>query len=349
MIADCHNDLLLHVLYQHERGRYDPFGDVWLPRLKAGGVVCQVLPVCTQEQFVGEAALRRCLLLVEQAYRCAQLHPADVAVVHTAGELDAALAGGRIALLLALEGTEPVGNDLAVLDALFRAGIRMASLTWNRRTMLADGVGEQDAGGRLTRLGVEAVAEMERLGMIVDVSHLSEPGFWHLHEIATRPYLASHSSCRALRDHPRNLTDAQLTALAGRGGLVGINAFGPFLADSPSVHDYLDHAAHAVELLGADRVALGPDFFQDIFEDTNPIATGLLTAPGQRIGVPGLSGPEDLAALPALLAERLGPDAARLVASESLLGLLRRALPCTVPNQGSPGGVMHSVAGPSDS
>jgi membrane dipeptidase len=326
-VADCHNDLLLHVLYQHERGQSDPFGDFWLPQLKAGGVVCQLLPVCTQQQFAGEAALRRCLLLIEQAYRCAELHPTDVAMVRTADELDAALASGRIALLLALEGAEPVGNDLAVLDALFRAGVRACSLTWNRRTMLADGVGEADTGGRLTRLGVDAVSEMERLGMIVDVSHLSEPGFWHLHGVATRPYLASHSSCRALCDHPRNLTDEQVRALAVRGGLVGINAFGPFLAAAPTVRDYLEHVAHAVGLAGADRVALGPDFFQDIADDTEPIATGLLTAPGVSVGVPGLSRPADLAVLPSLLRERLGPVAARRVASESLIGFLRRMLP----------------------
>ena len=184
VIGDCHNDLLLHVLHRRERGHHDPFGDFWLPQLRAGGVVCQVLPICTQQQFEGEAALRRCLLMIEEAHRCAELHPADVAVVTTSGELERALATARIALVIALEGAEPVGGDLEVLRVLFRAGIRMASLTWNRRTMLADGVGERDTGGRLTGLGVDAVAEMERIGMVLDVSHLSEAGFWHVEEIA---------------------------------------------------------------------------------------------------------------------------------------------------------------------
>ena len=325
-IADCHNDLLLHVLHQRERGHGDPFGDFWLPQLEAGGVVCQVLPICTQEQFVGEAALRRCLLMIEEAYRLADLHSADVAMVHTVRELSEVLDSDRIALVLALEGAEPVGHNLAMLDSLFRAGIRMASLTWNRRTMMADGAGEENTGGRLTRLGVTAVAEMERLGMIVDVSHLSEAGFWHLHKIATRPYLASHSSCRALRDHPRNLTDDQIRAVADRGGVVGINAFGAFLADNAHAGHFVDHVQHAVALVGAGSVALGPDFFHDIHAQTSPITTGLLTGQGNG-ATTGLCRPADLARLVPLLVERLGEPDAHRVASRSLVEFLRHNLP----------------------
>ncbi|WP_037078539.1 dipeptidase [Pseudonocardia spinosispora] len=320
MIADCHNDLLLHVLYQRERGHPDPFGEFWLPQLRAGGVVCQVLPICTQEQFVGEAALRRCLLMIAEAYRFAEQHRDEVVVVHSAAELSDALAGGRIALLLALEGAEPIGHTLGIVEVLYRAGIRMASLTWNRRTQLADGAAEHRTGGGLTTLGIDAVARMQDLGMIVDVSHLSETGFWHVHEVAIMPYLASHSSCHALRAHPRNLTDDQILAVADRGGVVAINAFGPFLADSPTIGHFVDHVEHAVGLVGAGHVALGPDFFQDIAERTDPITTGLLT--GHSPGVPGLSRPADLAGIEHLLGERLGTEQASLVASGTLLRFL---------------------------
>lgn len=96
----------------------------------------------------------------------------------------------------------------------------MLSLTWNRRTMFADVAGEQHTGGRLTSLGVEAIAEMELLGMVLDVSHLSDTGFWHVAEVAKAPFVASRSSCRALQDHPRNLTDEQIRAVAASGGFV---------------------------------------------------------------------------------------------------------------------------------
>src|SRR4051794_16760990 len=171
-MADSHNDLLLGVLHQRERGHADPFGEVWLPQLRAGNVVLQVLPVYTEEQFVGEGALRRALLVIGAARELAALHADDVAIVETGRELREVIASGRIALVLAFEGMEPVAGDLALLDAFFRLGVRIASFTWNRRTAFADGAGENDTGGRLTRLGVAALAHMERTGMILDVSHL---------------------------------------------------------------------------------------------------------------------------------------------------------------------------------
>ena len=229
-VVDAHNDLLLAVLHQKERGFSDPFGDFWLPRLRAGGVAVQFLAVFTEDQHVGEGALRRCLLLLEEARSIAAAHPTDVAVVETCGDLERALASGRIGLVLAIEGSEPVAHSLGVLETLWRLGVRSMSLTWNRRTMMADGAGEAATGAGLTSLGAEAVAEMERLGMIVDVSHLSKAGFDHVAGIATRPFVATHSSCHALCPHPRNLTDDQLRDVADSGGVVGINSFGGFLS-----------------------------------------------------------------------------------------------------------------------
>jgi membrane dipeptidase len=331
-MADCHNDLLLGVLHQRERGVQDPFGDFWLPQLRAGGVVLQVLPVYTEEQHIGEGALRRSLLVIEEARRLAEVHAADVAICETGPEIAAAVDAGRIALVLALEGAEPVGSSLAVLDTFFRLGVRMASLTWNRRTMLADGIGEQDTGGRLTGLGVEAVAEMERLGVVLDVSHLSMRGFWHVDEVARRPFVASHSSCRALRDHPRNLTDDQIGAIAASGGFVGLNAFGPFLHGTPEVRHYVDHVAHAVDLVGADHVALGPDFIEDVTTTVDPIFRGLLVDSSEIPVLDGLRRPADLCGLGPLLTARLGEQAARAVAAGTLTDFLGRALPQALPS-----------------
>lgn len=326
-IADCHDDLLLAVRYLRERGHDDPFGDFWLEQLTDGGVRLQVLPVCTEEQYVGEGALRRCLLMIEEAYNIASVHAAHVGIAHTGSELDSILGSGRIAFVLAIEGAEPVGSSVEVIDSLFRAGIRMSSLTWNRRTMMADGIGERDTGGRLTQLGVDAIGRMEERGMVLDVSHLSEAGFWHVAEVAKKPFVASHSSCRALQDHPRNLTDEQIRAVAASGGFVALNAFGPFLHDQPTIHSYVDHVAHAVSLIGPDHVALGPDFIDDVAATVDPIFTGLLVDANNLPVVERLSRPADLSGLGDLLVERLGAEAATRVAFGTLRDFLASALP----------------------
>ncbi len=327
-VADAHNDLLLAVLHQRERGHADPFGDYWLPELRAGGVDLQFLPIFTEDQHVGEAALRRALLLLEEARHLARTHAADVAIVETREDLEQALASNRIALLLALEGSEPLGADLAVLETFYRLGVRCMSLTWNRRTMMADGVGEAAASAGLTMLGIEAVAEMERLGMVVDVSHLSAAGVRHVADIATRPFVATHSSCDALCPHPRNLTDAQMRQVAASGGVIGINAFGGFLSDDhPDLADYLSHISHAISVAGDTSVGLGPDFIDDLLHTINPILGAGLVDPDCLPLVDGMRSPSDLAALAALLFATLGSEVAGRIAGENWIDFVLDSLP----------------------
>ena len=326
-VADCHNDLLLACQHRRERGVSDPFGDDWLPGLRAGGVALQVLPIFTEEQFIGEGALRRTLEILELSREIAALHSHDVGIVETAGDLEEILADGRIALLLALEGAEPVGSSLAMLETMWRLGVRMASLTWNRRTMLADGVGETDTGGRL---GVEAVAEMERLGMVVDVSHLSSHGLAHLADVAAEPFVASHSSCRALCDHPRNLSDAELRLVAGAGGFIGMNATGRFVTASgvPTIEHYVDHVEHAVAIVGEAAVAIGADFIADLIEQVDPIlGRQLLLRPEDLVHVEDLNAPADFALLSGRLVDRFGPERAARIAGGNVLEFFRARLP----------------------
>ena len=327
MVADAHNDLLLAVRHMRERGHPDPFGAEFLPQLRAGGVRLQVLPICTEDQFVGEGALRRAMVLLEEAYRLAYEHADDVLLVRTKSELEDALTSGRIALILALEGAEPIGGGLELIDTFFRSGVRMASLSWNRRTMMADGVGESDTGGRLTTLGVAAIAVMEERGMIVDVSHLSRAGFDHFADIVQKPFIASHSSCASLQPHPRNLDDDQLLVMKDKQALVCLNAFGPFLSDAPDVDAYLDHVEHAVSVLGQSQVGLGTDFLLDVAKIVDPILSGLLVPIDDLPWVEGLSRPADFASFIPRLNQRLGASAANAVAGENLTSFLRAALP----------------------
>lgn len=333
-VADAHNDLLLAVMHQRERGRSDPFGDFWLPRLRAGGVDLVFLAVFTEDQHVGEGALRRCLLLLEEARHIAATHRSDVVVVENRQDLERALASGRIGLVLAIEGSEPVGHSLGVLETFWRLGVRFMSLTWNRRTMLADGAGEAATGAGLTTLGIEAVAEMERLGMIVDVSHLSRAGFDHVSGISSRPFVATHSSCDALCPHPRNLTDDQLRDVADAGGVVGINSFGGFLSPrDPTLDDYLAHIEHAVGVAGPSAVGLGCDFMADLLDVLDPILGAGLVDPSNLSFVGGMRGPSDLESFGPLLTHRLGAETGRRVAGDNWIDLLRRVLPSGPPGR----------------
>ncbi|MBE7956303.1 membrane dipeptidase [Microbacterium oxydans] len=327
IIADAHNDLLLAVRHMRERGHPDPFGAEFLPQLRAGGVRLQVLPICTEEQFVGEGALRRAMVLLEEAYRLADEHADDVLLVRTKSELDDALTSGRIALILALEGAEPIGSGLELIDTFYRSGVRMASLSWNRRTMMADGVGESDTGGRLTALGVSAIALMEERGMVVDVSHLSRAGFDHFADIAQKPFIASHSSCATLQPHPRNLHDDQLLVMRDKQALLCLNAFGPFLSDRPDVDSYLDHVEHAVAVVGSSQVGMGTDFLLDVAKIVDPILSGLLVPIDDLPWVDGLSRPADFETFIPRLTQRVGTNVATAVAGENLVSFMRTALP----------------------
>ena len=161
IVVDTHNDLLMLCARRKpsEQGSY--FRSAWLPQLRAGGVNIQVLPVFIDDDFRPEGALRQTLRMLETGWRIAAENQDAVRICLTGADVDAALADGVIALILALEGCEAVGTDVALFEPLHRLGVRIASFTHFGRTMLADGSAEDATGSRLTRAGVEAVAICE--------------------------------------------------------------------------------------------------------------------------------------------------------------------------------------------
>ncbi len=180
-------------------------------------------------------------------------------IVTTAGEMDESINAGRIALWLGMEGGEPLGESLDLLDVFHRLGLRVLTLTWSLRNALGDGVFERTNGG-LSNFGAEVVGRCEELGVIVDVSHLNERGFWDVLELTSFPVIASHSNARALRDHVRNLKDEQIKAIAERDGVIGATAVPPFIGENPSLDDYVAHVLYMVDLAGHRHVGLGFDF-----------------------------------------------------------------------------------------
>jgi membrane dipeptidase len=271
VVVECHNDLILLV----DRGkRFGSFSlkDHWIPQLRTGGVDVQVVPISTEGgDNSPESALRRTLKLVELIHSEVEANPSDVALCRSGDEIDAAVESGKIALVLAFEGSASIFTDVDLISAFHRLGLRMASFSWFGRTMLADGSGEEATGGGLTSSGVNALKEMERLGILMDVSHLSAAGVRHVLEIATRPIIASHSSARALCDHHRNLTDDQLKAIAATGGVIGVNFFPGFIdPENPTIDRIVDHIDHIVQVAGLDHVGIGPDFVKELFDEFYP-------------------------------------------------------------------------------
>jgi len=186
---------------------------------------------------------------------------AAVTIVRSSADIVAAHAAHRPALLLAIEHADATERSLNVLRMLCEAGVRSIGLTHNLSSWAADGNGEARPGVGLSRYGVQLVREMNRLGMVVDLAHVSESAFFSALDATSKPVLFSHGNAHALCPHSRNLTDDQLRALARNGGVIGLS-FVPFFIDAqnPSLERFLDHVDHVCTVAGVDHAGLGSDF-----------------------------------------------------------------------------------------
>ncbi|MGH2614008.1 MAG: dipeptidase [Thermomicrobiales bacterium] len=264
-IADLHSDLPLALLKRRFDGVEGSLRDEWLPKLRAGGVNVIVCAVYIDSLFLPEGALRRAVQLVDALNEEIALCADDFELVRTHADVERINAEGKIAGLLAFEGAEPLGQDLSALRLFHRLGLRMLSFAWMRRTAFGDGTWENESRGGLTRLGRQAVLEMNRLGINVDVSHGSDQTTWDAHETSDRPVIASHSNARALQGNPRNLSDEMIRAIAATGGVVGAVAVAGYIADGEAtIARWVDHIEYLVQLAGIDHVAIGCDFYDDI-------------------------------------------------------------------------------------
>jgi len=268
-IVDGHCDSLLDFV-NNERTLTDPSakGHWDLQRARHSGVSLQFLAAFIQTKYKPRRSLQRGLQLIEGAHRFIANHSDQVFLVQRKLDLEQIPDPTRLGILLSVEGGEILGEDLFMLDIIFKLGIRALGLTWNQRNALAAGVGEADTQLKLSYFGQEVVQHMNKLGMIVDVSHLNEAGFWHVLEVSKDPIAATHSCAKALCDHPRNLTDQQLRALGRHKGVVGVNFSPRFLKETgvTTRDDVVRHICHIAEVAGVETVGLGSDF--DGIEET---------------------------------------------------------------------------------
>lgn len=246
------------------------FFAIWVPGEKAGAPD----PMATYRAYAPISVEKAHRVTLEQAailIRMAAARPDAIRLCRNVAEIEAARAVGAIAAILHIEGCEGIGAGLDELHVLHAAGLRSLGPVWSRENIFGHGVpfnfpASPDTGPGLSDAGKRLVVECDRLGVLVDLAHLNEAGFWDVAKVTTRPLISTHSAAHAICPATRNLTDRQLRAMAETGGLVGLNFGVGFLRDdgvkNPAmpVSQMIRHLDHLIGTLGEEGVALGSDF-----------------------------------------------------------------------------------------
>lgn len=257
-LFDGHCDTI-HRCWETGEGLDENTGAVDLKRGRAFGRYCQFFALWAEERRGDGPGSTAICEAQYQLFRREMVRCRD-RVLHccTAEEAEQAHRAGKAAAFLSVEGGHLLGCDIEGLRRAHRWGVRSVNLTWNHANVLSGSCVEEPERG-LSRMGKAFVDEMQRLGMLVDLSHLSDPGFWDVMERAERPVWASHSNARAICPNRRNLTDAQITAIIKNRGVIGLNFHRPFLGEGSGRDGLRRHLDHILDLGGADCVGLGGD------------------------------------------------------------------------------------------
>ncbi len=261
LIVDAHCDTLIKVLEKGEN-LFKNTCHVDIQRMRKTGKHVRFFAAYVSEVYGQAYAMKRAVQLIDTMHEQAERFKDDIALCLNFNDITNALKEGRVAAILSIENAIACQGELASLRAFYRLGVRSICLTWNHRNEVADGVNYETSGGGLTPFGREFVKEMHRLGMLVDVSHMSERGFWDAVGDLRHPVIASHSNARKVCRHKRNLTDSQILAIKACRGVLGINLYPDFLSDSGTVTltDIIRHIEHICGLAGDDCIGLGTDF-----------------------------------------------------------------------------------------
>jgi len=264
IVCDGHCDTVLEIFKKNRKlNTLSKTGQLDIPRLQIGGVDVQVFAIYIEKEFKPEHSLQRALQLIDSLLLELSENKDVIELAASYEKIKSIVADGKIAAILAIEGGEALEGKLSNLRIFYQLGVRLITLTWNQRNNIADGSDYLNSKRGLTSFGKNVVLEMNRLGMMIDVSHLSESGFWDVLKHSRHPVIASHSNCYQLCPHQRNLKDSQIRAIAEKGGLVGITYVPDFLRTENRkavIDDVIQHIDHIVSLVGTDFIGLGSDF-----------------------------------------------------------------------------------------
>jgi membrane dipeptidase len=231
IVIDTHDDTTQRLLDpKFDLGVRYTDGSVDIPRMREGGLDAIFFSIYIPGSITGPRAVERALEQMEAVRRQIALHPNDLALATTAAEVRSAFAAHKIAVLMGVEGGHMINDDLKNVDKFAALGVRYMTLTHMLNTDWADSSTDKPAHNGLTDFGKQVVVEMNRVGMMVDVSHIADKTFYDVIATSQAPVIASHSSCRALDDAPRNMTDDMIKVLAAKGGVIQINYHVGFLS-----------------------------------------------------------------------------------------------------------------------
>jgi len=259
-IVDLHCDTISH-LCKTGAALWSNSSQYDIQRAQAAGIGLQFFALFTRPAE-SNTCLREILKQLDRFWMEVEDNRSHLQPILNCDDLSNLKDQNKIGCLLHLEGAECLGGDLEILRVLQRSGLRSMGLTWNDRNLLADGGGEGISAGGLSLKGRETLKEMDRLGILLDLAHISVPSYYQALETYARPILVTHANARSLCPHWRNLDDAQLKALAQKGGVVGITQVSDFIKEdgNATVGDMLDHIAYIADLIGVEYVGLGSDF-----------------------------------------------------------------------------------------
>ncbi len=275
MIVDAHLDLAVDVFNKRKEGKRKVIESYYLDGFKTGGVDVVVSSLFIDDQYLPEMALRYALDQIAAILEDINESKEKIMLCKSYDDILNAKEKGKLAILLAFEGVEPLGDDINLLSIFYELGVRILGVCWSRRNYAADGCCfsyiKEDQGGGLTDFGVQLIKKAEELGMIVDVSHINDQGFFDTARTARGAVIASHSNCRSIAHIKRNLTDEQIKAIAASGGVIGINAVSIIASDNEKadVNILVEHMKHIKNLVGVKHIGLGFDLCDQTFSTNN--------------------------------------------------------------------------------
>ena len=271
LLIDSHNDVTTRTVMGFDIGPRAASGHTDMVRLREGGVGAVFFAAYVSSMFTeGNHSANRALLMIDTIrHDIVGKYPNDFMFATTAADIEAAHKRGKIAALIGIEGGHAIEDSLRPLRDYYALGVRYMTLTHTNTNGWADSSGDATKEGvkhhnGLSDFGRDVVREMNRLGMIVDISHTADKTFWDALEVSKAPIFASHSSARALANVPRNMTDEMIVALAKKGGVVQINFNCGFLTtekpDHAKLADVVAHIDHVKRIAGVDAIGIGSDF-----------------------------------------------------------------------------------------
>lgn len=259
-IIDAHCDTALSV-YENKSDLYKNHFQLDIQRLLDYGKRVQFFAAFANPVRFRNNTLTRVLSILDVVHEAESRYSDKLSICLNAQDIEMTLKQGKVAALLTVEGGECLNGELSILRQLYRIGVRSMLLAWNHRNLLGDGA-EEPFGTGLSLFGKQVIEEMNKLGMIVDVSHLCEASFHDALAVSSKPVIASHSNAKAVCDNLRNLTDHQLIDLKNINGVVGINFYPYFLnnTNKASIEHIIRHIEHICTITGENHIGIGSDY-----------------------------------------------------------------------------------------